>query len=342
MSVKRNIKSQLYVVGVALLLSACSQLSPPDWVSGEPSHYPHNHYMSATGVANDMEAAKNKALSNLAKVFETNIHDFSSVRSSTDVNIQNRKETIKKDQQLVQQVHTSATKTITGARIAEVWHDKERLNYTALAVLDRSKAKRYLLELMDELDSETEKYLKLSRAQTEPLSSIVYLQRAIALQQQRKPHQDMLGVLDLKAHSLSSRWALSDLKLEQQQALSQLRITAMVNKDSLNTHMDKLEAHLKAAMVKAGFPSQQTQADYLLIAGLDVQDLGLKQGWYWLRGKLSLSLVEKEGSMRGREVWSIKATATGRAEAESRLMSQVANKLNHHIKSVLLNLPEKD
>ena len=89
-------------------------------------------------------------------------------------------------------------------------------------------------------------------------------------------------------------------------------------------------------MGNSGFPSVNGSASYTLVANLDVQDLGFRQGWYWLRGKLSVKMVEANGKIRGRKQWALKVSALQHNDAESRLMSQVSKELNAGIRPAVL------
>ena len=125
-----------------LLLTGCMQSAPvvnanqPNWVNGMPSSYPNSQYVVASGSASDVERAKDRALANLAKVFELRIRESSTTRQDVHVVNQNGSESVNKSVSLMQNIQIQTNKIIDGARVAEQWKSPDLTHY-ALAVLDR-------------------------------------------------------------------------------------------------------------------------------------------------------------------------------------------------------------
>ena len=305
----------------------------PDWVDGDAGFYPNAQYLVASGSASKAELAKDRALGNLSKIFETKIRENSTTRSDTRVNVRDGKESYSKDQRLAQNINIQTDKVIKGARIAETWLDKPVLTYHALAVLDRQQAGNNMRQEMQRLDEETEVELGRSRAQSDPLLAMAALNRALMLQQERQALQNSLKVIDLRGQGQPAEWNLADLRGKLETQLQSLRIATAVDADPLG----RLDQALKSAMGNAGFPAVTGSGDYTLVANLDVQDLGMREGWYWLRGKLSVKLLEANGKVRGRKQWPLKVSALQRNDSESRLMTQVSRQLNRELKPAILS-----
>jgi hypothetical protein len=223
-------------------------------------------------------------------------------------------------------------KVIQGARIAETWQDKTVLVYHSLAVLDRKQAGNNIREEMNRLDEETQTELNRSQSQPDPLLSMAALDKALGLQQQRDGLQKTLKVIDLNGRGHPSQWNMADLRGKLESKLQNLHFTATVDNDPIG----RLDQALKSAMGNAGFPASNNSASFTLVASLDVQDLGMRQGWYWLRGKLSIKLLEPGGKVRGRKQWPLKVSALQRNDSESRLMTQVSKKLNQELKAAII------
>ena len=62
------------VLGV--VLTACSS-TQPEWVDKPAEQYPQQRYLSAVGEADDRSTADDRALANLAKIFEVSVSDRS-------------------------------------------------------------------------------------------------------------------------------------------------------------------------------------------------------------------------------------------------------------------------
>lgn len=332
----------LSVVSILLLQTACigsstkngkaSSGSKPDWVNGEAGYYPNNLYLTATGSASKAELAKDRALANLVKTFEVEVRENTTTRSDTKVSVRDGKESYSKDQRLDQRINLRTDKVVQGASVAETWLDKPVQTYHALAVLDRKQAGANIRGEMARLDQETETELTRSRAQADPLLSMAALSKALDLQTQRLGMQRSLKVIDTSGRGKPAQWNLADLRGQLETQLQSLRIATSVDSDPLG----RLGPAIQSAMGNAGFPAASGSYDFIVVANLDVQDLGVRDGWYWLRGKLSIKLVEGNGKIRGRQEWPLKVSAQQRNDAESRLMTQVSKTLNMELKDSII------
>jgi len=306
--------------------------SKPDWINGDAGFYPNHQYLTATGSASKAELAKDRALGNLAKILELQIREDSNTVSDTKVNVKEGKESVSKNIRLAQQINIRTDKVVQGARIAEIYHDADVFTYHALAVLDRKQAGTNIRQEMLRLDKETESELNRSKSKTDPLLSMAALNKAVVLQLERQTLQNTLKVIDASGKGRPSKWNMSELRGKLENTLHGLSIATAVDNDPIG----RLGQALKSAMGNTGFPAVNGSADFTLVASLDVQDLGFRQGWYWLRGKLSIKLVEADGKVRGRKQWPLKVSALQRNDSESRLMTQVSKKLNAELKLVMI------
>jgi len=325
--------SNVFFITALFVFSRLLMADPkPDWVEGSAGFYPNDQYMTATGSASSAELARDRALNNLSKIFESHIKATTSTKSDTQVSIRDGEESYTKNQHLAEQIQVRTDKIINGARVAETWKDSTVFTYHALAVLERKQAGNNIKEEMRRLDSETQVELERSGSQADVLLSVSALDKAILLQSERLKLQKMLKVIDTRGKGIPSSWSISKLKGELEAKLQSLTIGAAVDNDPIG----KLGTLLKSAMGNSGFPASNGTTGYVLVANLDVQDLGFRQGWYWLRGKLSVKMVASSGKVRGRRQWPLKVSALQHNDAESRLMSQVSEKLNNELKSAVL------
>ncbi|MDH5473205.1 MAG: LPP20 family lipoprotein [Gammaproteobacteria bacterium] len=332
---KNNIfLKSVWIAGLLFISQMVYSDSRPGWIDAEPENYPHEKYISATGSASKPELAKDRALANLVKIFELKIHEQSTTRSDTQVNVKDGEERVTKSDRLEQQISVHTDKVIDGARIAATWLDEDVFTYHALAVLDRKQAGNNIRQEMSRLDDETEIELAQSKAQTNALRKMVNQEKALQYQKQRLGLQKMLKVIDLSGQGRSSLWRLAELDNQLDTALLALQVSAMIDNDPIGG----LDQALESAMGNAGFPAMKGSGDYALVASLDVQDLGKREGWYWLRGKLTLKLVESSsGKVIGRQQWPLKVSALQRNETDARLMTQVSKTLNNNLKAVILS-----
>jgi hypothetical protein len=322
------------LAGLLLVLQTQATMaqSSPDWVNGDAGFYPNHQYLSATGSASKSELAKDRALGNLAKILELQIREDSNTVSATHVSVKNAEESVSKSIRLVQQINIRTDKVIQGARIAEMYHDGQVFTYHALAVLDRKQAGTNIRGEIQRLDQETAAEFNRSQSKIDALLSMAALNKAMILQLERQTLQQTLKVIDASGKGQPSKWNMAELRGKFDNSLQSLRIATAIDNDPIG----RLGLALKSAMGNAGFPAVNNSADFTLVANLDVQDLGFRQGWYWLRGKLSIKLVEAGGKIRGRKQWPLKVSALQRNDSESRLMTQVSKKLNAELRSAMI------
>jgi len=335
-------KSQLLLFRlIALLFILLPNLSAardmPAWIEGEPERYPDNLYITATGAASDFELAKDRALANLSKVFEAHINEVSATKSDTYVSLHNMKESIAKSQHLAQLVRVSTNKIIQGSQIAKLWKDDQLSIYYALAVLDRKQARNNIMDEITRIDDETLDTLNAVKYSNKPLQRIAMLEEVITAQTNRRSLNDMLKVINLHGRGYSSEWNISSLQQQLEKELGLLKISSLLEVSTQDEKLDKqLVSLLESSMANSGFPAVEN-GDYQLVIKLGVQDIGKKQGWYWMRGKLSIKLIEVHDKIRRQEEWLLKVSSLEKDNTHSRLMTQVSNRLNSELKSFVIS-----
>lgn len=320
------------------LLTGCLQSTAlvsadqPDWVAGEALSYPNAQYVVATGSASNAEQAKKRALANLTRVFELQIRESSTTSQEVKSFKQDGTETVSASQSLSQQINIQTNKIINGARVAEQWRSSEDLTHHALAVLDRRQAGNNIRGEIDRLDKETDFELKSVEAKKNPLLKVAAYQRVLVLQEERDTLQKMLKVIDLSGRGSESKLNRAELRERLEKSLSTLNMSPAVISDATGG-LDKI---LKGAMAHAGFPEATGSRGYVLSAGLDTQPPVNSQGWYWLRGTLTLRLASADGRVQGNKTWPLKVSATNMEQLDDRMKSAVEKKLNQELKPTIL------
>jgi len=322
-----------------LLLTGCMpsamvvNADQPDWVNGEPLSYPNSRYVVANGSASNLERAKDRALANLSKVFELHIRESSTTRQDTYVAIKNGTESVDKSQRVNQNINIQTNKIIDGARVAEQWKSPD-LTYYALAVLDRHQAGNNIRGEMSRLDKETDFELSSVETKSNPLQKIAVYQRVLVSQDKRAALQKTLKVIDLSGKGTEAKWNRAELSAQLEASLSALNMKPEILQDTVGG-LDKL---LKGAMSKSGFPeSSSTSNSYTLSVGLEAQSPVENDGWYWLRGTLTLRLSSIDGNVLGNKTWPLKVSASSEQPLNQRIKASVEKILNQELKATLLD-----
>jgi hypothetical protein len=329
---------KMKVILMSLMVTACMQSAAvistddlPDWVQGEPDMYPNNKYLSATGSASNAEQAKERALSNLAKIFEVQIKEVSTTRSDVQSSKKEGVETVQQNNRIASTVNMKTDKMIQGARIAEQWQNSADLTYHALAVLDRAQAGNNLRGEINRLDEETQFVLNEQENRNDALLKISDLHRANELQQDRYTLQKTLKIIDLKGNGVPALWNQAELNERLQQALRSLPVHTMVKVDDIGG----LESILQGAASNAGF--DLGTSGYQLAASLEAQEPVRSNDWYWLRATLKLELIAQDGTtVIGHESWPLKVSAASASQLQSRMRIEVDKKLKQELLSSVL------
>jgi len=335
----KSIFNLVLLTGITFI-SACSTSSSgfnsseaPKWVYSEPEIYSTAKFLTATGSASKSEQAKARAISNLAKVFEVQVRDVSTVRQDVKVNLEDDIETVKKDQRMVDSVNLKTDKMMQGVRIAEQWFNSKELTYHALAVLDRIQAGNSVRREMSRLDEETQFSLNQSEKRNDPLLIISDLQTAKTLQKQRQALQKSLNIIDVSGKGLVPLWRSNEINERLQLALRQLPLQTHAE----SKEMGDLANMLQGAVSKAGFTIQNNVSNYQLNASLDQEEPIKSDGWFWLRATLKLELIAQDGvTVMGFQSWPLKVTAGERTQLQSRLHNAVNKKLEDEVLNSIL------
>lgn len=305
----------------------------PDWIASEPAAYPVARYLSGRGQGETAGLARDRARTDLAKVFEVAVRESSSERlqwqqGGSDGN--GLQASISRDIQL------QSSQVIQGVQIAQTWRATDGGDYHALAVLDRLRAGNRLRAEIADLDAETEQNIGRARRDEFLPEKVSAAFNALNAQLSRQHPQKMLQIVDLSGNGLPSKYRLAELKSDFEGLLDRWQIGLAVARDELGG----AEAILAGALGTAGIKHQANaaQAEYLLQADLGSERLKTADGWNWVRGTLRVALVETAGgSVLGSHQWTYKGSARQAEMAEVRARDQLARLLGQELLEVLVD-----
>jgi len=321
------------------LLSGCTQ-SPgmvnadekPGWVNGQPVDYPNTGYLYASGSASEAEVAKDRALANLAKIFELHISESSTTTQDVQTHKSDGIESVQSSARIASKVNVHTGKMINGARIAAQWQNPDDLTHYALAVLDRTQAGNNIRGQISKLDRETAFIMANAENRQDSLHKVADLQEAIVMQSERNALQKTLKIIDLDGRGKPSSWNLAELKEQQMQSLQSLKMKAVVPVDSVG-ELDKV---FQGAMSNAGFTQTSSDTGYTLSASMETQDTRREAGWYWLRGTLKVRLAAADGTVIGNRSWPLKVSSQQVNQLNQRMLAEIDKKLKNELKNTVL------
>ena len=316
------------------LLSGCASepAKAPDWVAGDSAKYRNAEYLIGRGHAASQEEAKDRARADIAKVFQMAV-----VVSSEDIQSSKSDGTAAKyEEQNSRRISTRTDQIVSGIQIAELWQDPANGSYHVLAVLPRLQAAAALRQQISELDGATANYIGQSRKENDLFLKIAAANHALETQLERESLQKNLQVVDITGRGVESQWSSAKLKADLGELLKRVSIAPRVPADA----PAGLAEIVAGALAQAGFLLDTSDHPaFVLEAKLNLADLGLSDGWYWVRGNLEITLTETSGiRVRGTRHWTIKGNAQNRDSATKRAMDQADAILKRELGAAIIGM----
>ena len=324
------------ILGLTLsMLSGCAskQVTQPDWITGDSASYTSTQYLIGRGQAATQEEAKDRARADVAKIFQIAV-----VASSEDV--QKFKTSPagpgEYEGHASRSIATHTEQIIRGIQIAELWQDPVSKNYHALAIMPRLQTAASLRQQIGQLDEATGNYIEQSRKNSDLFLKIAAANQAVESEEERESLQKSLQIVDAAGRSPESQWNSAKLKSDLDELLKRVRIASQVASDST----PGLTEIVSGALAKAGFMIETGQnLDFVLQARMELADLGFKEGWYWQRGVLEITLSETATNrVRGTKRWTIKSNAPDKDSAVKRALNQVDTILKQELRTAIIDM----
>ena len=313
---KKNIAAAL---AACLVLAACGT-KQPGWVDRPTDQYPQQDYLSAVGEADDRSAADERALANLAKIFEVAISDvsldFSLARSSRDQS----GSTASNVQAASRYVSTETRQVLEGAQLVESWQDDDGRTYS-LAVLQKAPAARRFRDSVRGADRQIADLVAYAGQQApNPVAALAALEQARKIETRRSYLNRNLAVVSGKGiRAVHDQASLERLLRE---ALATLHFTAEADSAEIRQNLEDAIAALGITLDK--------NAPYRVIASLDTEPVQQQQGWYWLRGSTQLSLVF-QGETLAQKRWPLKVSALDPGMVEQRAKDKLDGQMTAYL-----------
>ena len=95
---------------------------------------------------------------------------------------------------------------------------------------------------------------------------------------------------------------------------------------------------VQGALTGAGFRvNVDDTSEFILDVRLNLEDLGIRDNWYWSRGVLKMTLRERaSGRDRGSVSWAIKASGRSNSDAEQRIAEKSDSLLKRQVRASIV------
>ncbi|QUM86777.1 LPP20 family lipoprotein [Moritella sp. 28] len=318
------------ISAAAILMSACSSTPErPAWLDGADVNYPENVYLSASGQAKSASVADNRALANLAKIFEVSIADESIDFSEASISQSNASgSTIRQvdnKQTLSRFVNTQAQQVLQGTRIVERWQDPVSGEQSSLAVMKKAPAAALFMQSIRAADEQTSAAVKYAEQQApNPLIALSSLESARQRQITRLNDNNNLRVVT--GNDINVEYSVETLTKMIKSRLAALSFSTLATDDqallSLQGGASEVGVQLK------------DDSQYKLVLTLDKGAVEQRQAWYWLRGNIVLNVMDGNSSISNKR-WPFKISAQSEQLLEQRLATKLSSELPGYVYQVL-------
>ncbi len=334
--IRSKTRASFLVLLSMLVITACSSTPErPDWLENPESSYPAATHLSATGSADDRQTASDRAISNLAKIFEVNVQERSTDFSSAQVNAGEGQVQITNEQTVTRAVSTETSQVLQGAQIAEYWEmepdENQHGRVYALAVLAKQPAASRFRQSILAADGEIKDLIRYaSGTANNPLSALNALKRARSAQIQRDQlNQRLMIVAD--GRGITAQYDQASIDTLIRNALGTLPIAVQADDPSV-------KAELQRALTRLGVKTV-AQSEYVLRGFADLAPVSEQQSWFWLRGSYELMLQHKDTIM-AKTRWPVKISAAEPGMLQQRARDELNRKLPGYVFELLSSEPE--
>jgi hypothetical protein len=311
---------------VGLVLTACSA-NQPDWVDKPATQYPQQSYLSAVGAADDRNTADDRALANLAKIFEVSISDSSLDFAEARVTADQSGRAVGNIQTASRYVTTTARQVLEGAQLVESWQTEAGKTYS-LAVLEKAPASRRFRDAVRSADRQIEdRVTYASRQAPNPVVALAALEQARKIEIERSNLNRNLAVVSGKG--IKPLYDQASLETLLRDALATLHFSAEADPLELRQNLESAIGSLGIALDK--------NAPYQLMASMDREPVQLLQGWYWLRGSIEMSL-NFQGEVLAKKRWPLKASATDEGMVAQRAKDRLSDLMPAYLYELLTSV----
>lgn len=322
------------LAAVAVLLVACAATPEdrrPGWVDDPAGTYDPSLYVTGLGEAGSAALARDRARADLAKAFEV------AIRAETiDVETWGREGPVGMEEERIamrveRELRTHTDIVLQAVDIAESWQDPESGRHYVLAVVSKPRAATRLRDEIRDLDRTTLLHVEEAAA-AETLPRLRALDRAVETQVRRAALQQQLRVVDVGGRGIEPPVALAELTGEYRRTASGLAFAIRADGEGRSA----LERALSTAIADAGFGHEPEGTGHVLVAGLELDDLGQRSDWHWYRGYLNLEVRDAEGRVLAGERWAVRASAGDAQTARRRAIEEAVQRIEQDLVAVVL------
>ena len=309
----------------------------PDWVDGTSSQYPYEKYLTAVGYGDTRTTAEDKARSEIAKIFYSDIRSSNQTYQAILETTAGGKTSSTENVNFEEITRVSTEKVLSGVRVGQVYQDtKTDRQYYALAVLNRHQAQWILESKIKALDRDIDGLYSQALGQKDRLTQVQYLQRSIQKHILRQAYNTELRIVSTDGRSISPTISFTEIKNRLSEVLLRDFFIALTVE---GPRANDVQKSLAEALNQKGFSISEDIGRANVLARGTVEIKPMDQGiaeWKFVRWQAFFDLVDRKGgAVFGSVRKSGKAGHLTLAEAEERAVRSMRKALTQEISGSL-------
>lgn len=291
-----NRRSSKYVfMALFFLMAGCGAVKEPQKTGQAAIKYPDADYLTATGASGSEEGARNAALAELSRIFE------SKIKSDTLDRVKYVSEggSEKFKAEIESEVNVATAVLLEGVSIGSEWHDGAKKTYYALAMLPRAQARDKWQKDVGSIDAEIQAEINSAESQESVLFKLKSFNKARSLWVKREVLVSRLRVIGSPAPS--STYDMKNVLNSTARIKSEMLIYVGI---SGNGSIDAATT-LSAALSGKGYGLSRTRSAALAVvegvAEVSTVDVA-NPPWKYARASISISMKDAKSGAIAAEV----------------------------------------
>lgn len=291
-----NLRSFKYVfIASAFLMAGCGVVKETQKGDRAAAKYSEAEYLTATGAAGSAEGARNAALAELSRIFESRIKSdtLDRVKYVSEDGFDKFKAEIESE------VSVATSVDLEGVSIGSEWYDDAKKTYYAVAMLERAKAADKWQKDMGNIDAEIQAELEAAESQESLLFKLRSFNKARSLWVKREVLVSRLRVIgaQAKASTYDMRAVLNSTARIKNEMLIYVGISGNGSIDAATT--------VSAALSGKGYGLSPLpgEADAVVegVAEVSMVDVS-NPPWKYARASISISMKDAKSGIVAAEV----------------------------------------
>jgi hypothetical protein len=310
----------------ALVLAACSnQPSRPPWIDQPSVDFPEASHLTAVGSADDQQTSADRAIANLAKIFEVAVQEASKDFSRAFVVADEAGRRVENEQAVSRHISVQVDKLLRGSKVVEHWQSESGRHYS-LAVLDKAPAAAAFRKRIHGADREINNLLRYATVDaTNPLLALRALNQAAQLQRQRDEDERSLMIVS-NGQGMNSEHDAAGIAQLIREGLASLSV-------QIEAPDEMIRGELQQALARLGVHTVE-HSNLLLQGTLDLAPINVKQGWHWQRGSYQLVFKDADNVL-AKQRYPLKVSAQESHMVALRLKDTLNRSLAQHVYQML-------